>query len=298
MATDTSRAQGDPHVPVARQRSSATSSTGRSTTDDFEELTFDYTPEELGIDAANAAKIEEIKRLRPLAANQPWGIFFVKFEPKQLPVVALRRILSRVVVKKRASANAAEQRGVGSRRSPLHLELRRGRRAADQLRALLARPGDRAICRRSRCWRWDELDTPLHLDDVADTLVEHLSWPADDECDDETWRERWRSAFDAPPREVVTTSKALAMRLAELARPIRDRINTRSRDRDRGRAGHEADEGVPGGARPRPRAGRLRRHVRADDRLRPALGADREPERATRPTTSPRTCAPTRSSRS
>lgn len=76
---------------------------------DFEELTFDYTPEELGIDTASAAKIQEIKRLRPLSANQPWGIFFVKFEPKKLPVVVLRRILSRVVLKKRASANSAER---------------------------------------------------------------------------------------------------------------------------------------------------------------------------------------------
>ena len=50
----------------------------------------------LGIDRASAAKIEEIKRLRPLTVNQPWGVFFVKFEPKRLPVVALRRILSSV----------------------------------------------------------------------------------------------------------------------------------------------------------------------------------------------------------
>jgi hypothetical protein len=78
-------------------------------TEDFEDLTFDYSPEELGIDAANAAKIEEIKKLRPLHANQPWGIFFVKFEPKRLPVVALRRILAGLVVKKRATASAAEQ---------------------------------------------------------------------------------------------------------------------------------------------------------------------------------------------
>jgi hypothetical protein len=34
--------------------------------DDFEELTFDYTAEELGINPENAAKIQEIKRLRPL----------------------------------------------------------------------------------------------------------------------------------------------------------------------------------------------------------------------------------------
>ena len=52
---------------------------------DFEDLIFEYTPEELGIDAENAAKIQEIKRLRPLSPQQPWGIFFVKFEPGGYP---------------------------------------------------------------------------------------------------------------------------------------------------------------------------------------------------------------------
>ncbi len=132
--------RSDPDVPVSLSGSCATSSTGRSTTDDFEDLTFDYTPEELGIDPANAAKIEEIKRLRPLSTSQPWGIFFVKFEPKRLPVVALRRILSGVALKKRASANSRGSRRLGGRRSALHLELRRGRRAPDQLRALLSGP--------------------------------------------------------------------------------------------------------------------------------------------------------------
>ena len=77
--------------------------------DDFEELTFEYTPAELGIDAKNAAKIQEVKRLRPLVPGQPWGIFFVKFEPKRLPVVALRRILGQVALKRRASANKSER---------------------------------------------------------------------------------------------------------------------------------------------------------------------------------------------
>src|SRR5436189_1146080 len=80
--------------------------------DSFEEvdnLFYEFTPDELGIDPKTAAKIQEIKRLRPLSVNQPWGIFFVKFEPKKLPVVALRRILSRVVLKQRASANSAER---------------------------------------------------------------------------------------------------------------------------------------------------------------------------------------------
>ena len=81
---------------------------GQSDFEDVDDLFYDFTPEELGIDAANAAKIVEIKRLRPLSVKQPWGIFFVEFEPKKLPVVALRRLLSRVALKKRPSANSAE----------------------------------------------------------------------------------------------------------------------------------------------------------------------------------------------
>src|SRR5581483_2745209 len=67
--------------------------------DDFDELTFDYAPDELGLDKATAVKVKEIKQLRPLSNEQPWGIFFVNFEPKHLPIVVLRRILSALVIK-------------------------------------------------------------------------------------------------------------------------------------------------------------------------------------------------------
>ena len=107
----------------------------------MDDLFYDFTADELGIDPKNAAKIQEIKRLRPLSPRQPWGIFFVKFEPKRLPVVALRRILSQVALKKRASANSAERAAWACGRPALRLQLRRGRRAPDQLRPLLEGPG-------------------------------------------------------------------------------------------------------------------------------------------------------------
>ena len=191
--------------------------------DDFEEITFDYTAEELGIDAANRAKIQEIKRLRPLAANQPWGIFFVKFEPKRLPVVALRRILSRVVLKKRAAANSAD-------------------RAAWDLADLLfiSNYGDDAERRISfahfvqdddwgdlptlKVLGWDGDDTNLHLDHVARELTTKLRWP-DDMADVPAWRSTWGDAFTLRHREVITTAKRLAERLADLARETRKKAN-------------------------------------------------------------------------
>lgn len=193
--------------------------------EDFEELTFDYTPEELGIDTANAAKIQEIKRLRPLSINQPWGIFFVKFEPKKLPVVALRRILSRVTLKKRASANAAER--PAWQMDDLLFVSNYGEEGDERQISFahFAHNGVKNDLPTLKVLGWDNLDTPLHLDHVADVLSERLAWP-EDEDDAERWRETWRSAFTLRHREVITTSKVLAVRLAELARAIHDRLNT------------------------------------------------------------------------
>ena len=191
-------------------------------TDDFEELTFEYSAEELGINAVNAAKIQEIKRLRPLSTNQPWGVFFVKFEPKLLPVVALRSILGRVVPKKRASANSAERPSWAM--EDLLFISNYGEGDARQISfAHFAAPADNAKLPTLKVVAWDDRDTALHLDQVAGKLTEDLVWPADED-DADAWREQWRAAFTLGHREAITTSQQLSVRLAELAKVIRDRI--------------------------------------------------------------------------
>src|SRR5688572_16166844 len=130
---------------------------------DFEELTFEYTAEELGIDTKNAAKIQEIKRLRPLAPNQPWGIFFVKFEPKRLPVVALRRILSQVALKKRASANKSERQAWAA--DDMLFVSNYGEGDERQISfAHFSKSQDDSDLPTLKVLGWDNLDTPLHLD--------------------------------------------------------------------------------------------------------------------------------------
>ncbi len=192
--------------------------------DDFEELTFDYTPEELGLNAESAAKIQEIKRLRPLSVSQPWGIFFVKFEPKNLPVVALRRILSQVALKKRASANAADRAGWAA--DDLLFVSNYGQDGERKISfAHFARPSSREDLPTLKVLGWDNQDTPLHLDSIAKELTENLAWPQD-ENDADAWRKRWRSAFTLGHREVITTAERLSIRLAELAGAIRDRIRS------------------------------------------------------------------------
>ena len=189
---------------------------------DFEELTFEYSAEELGIDAVNAAKIQEIKRLRPLAANQPRGVFFVKFEPKRLPVVALRSILGRVALKKRASANNAE-RPAWAMEDLLFIS-NYGEGDARQISfAHFAAPASSVKLPTLKVVVWDDRDTPLHLDQVARELTEGLAWPVDED-DADAWREQWRAAFTLGYRETITTAQQLSVRLAELAKATRDRI--------------------------------------------------------------------------
>ena len=191
--------------------------------DDVDDLFFDFTPEELGIDAKNAAKIQEIRRLRPLSTHQPWGIFFVKFEPKRLPVVALRRILSQVALKKRASANSDEQAAWSA--DDLLFVSNYGEGGNRQITfAHFAQCEAKKDLPTLKVLGWDNLDTPLHLDHVAELLTERLSWP-DDEEDKVGWGRQWRSAFTLVHREVITTSKELSIGLAGLARSIRECIN-------------------------------------------------------------------------
>ena len=156
--------------------------------------------------------------------------------------MALRRILSQVALKKRASANSAERTawakddllfvsnyGVGDERqiSFAHFSTPTNAHDLPTLKVL----------------GWDNRDTALHLDTVATELTEHLAWPKNDN-DASAWREQWRAAFTLRHREVITTSRELSVRLAALARTIRDRITDRPRHRDQTRPAEHAHEGV------------------------------------------------------
>ncbi|MBI2431703.1 MAG: hypothetical protein HYV26_02400 [Candidatus Hydrogenedentes bacterium] len=190
-------------------------------TDDVEELSFDYEPEELGLDPKQVAQVKEIKQLRPVA-KQPFGIFFLSFEKKRLPVVILRRVLSSLVIRKRASASKAHRAaweqhdllfisayGEAEHRSICFAHFSEDPYQPSDLPAL-------------RVLNWDDRDTILHMDHIDRALRAQLKWP-EDESDQKGWRKAWSAAFTERHREVITTSKQLAERLAALARKVRDR---------------------------------------------------------------------------
>lgn len=186
---------------------------------DIEDLTFDYEADELGLKPADAAKVKAIRQLRPLDSKQPWGIFFIEFDKKKLPVVVLRRILSHLVVKKRASANKAN-RAAWSAEDLLFISAF-GPDEDDGRDISFAHfhqeDGDMPTL---RVLDWDGGDTPLKLQHVAATLREKLHWPAPNESLD-AWRARWSGVFRHRIGHVINTADMLADAMAVLAKRIR-----------------------------------------------------------------------------
>lgn len=188
---------------------------------DFDALTFQYAPEELGLLDQYADAIESIHQLRPVVDGQPWGIFFVRFSKKKLPVGVLRRILSQLALKKRASANQAER--AAWRADDLLFVSAFGEETGRNREIAFAHfhqhAGDLPTL---RVIGWDGNDTPLKLDYLQGLLADKLHWPTDP-TDAEAWRTLWRSPFRHRPGHVIRKSDELAEELAKLARAIRDR---------------------------------------------------------------------------
>ena len=188
--------------------------------EDWDDVSFEFDPaEDLGLDPDVAAKIKSIRQLRPLPGPrpQPFGIFFIEFDRKRLPVVALRRILGKLVTRKRESANPKDRKTW--HQDDLLFVSACGEDT--QRRIEFAHFGEDAHNGLPilRVLGWDADDTLPKLDWVEAQLREKLYWP--DDVEDDEWREQWRGAFTLRHREAITTSKQLAVRLADLARGIR-----------------------------------------------------------------------------
>ena len=188
---------------------------------EFEDVIFEYEPQELGLKEEETAKVREIHQLRPLVTNQPWGVFFISFEEKQLSVTVLRRILRALVVKQRGGAVDRQ----AWQKSDLIFAANFGKSGERELAFVHFSDGaatnDLPVM---KVLGWNARDTKLHNDHVGHQLSKQLAWP-DDPADVAEWRKQWLSAFEVRHREVITTSKELAKRLAALAIDIRATVN-------------------------------------------------------------------------
>jgi len=112
--------------------------------------------------------IREIRQLRPLSEIQPWGIFYIDFEPKRLPVVVLRRVLKKLVIKRRASANKANLR-MWQTHDLLFINSF-GEAEDRSITFAHFQQEDPTTSPTLKVIGWDGQDTPLHLDRCLNEL--------------------------------------------------------------------------------------------------------------------------------
>ena len=149
-------------------RTSATSSTGRCrrTTSRTCLRRFDddvRTARKTSASTAGTPRRSRHQASAAARASQPWGVFFVMFEPRRLPVVALRTHPGLRRPEEACLGQWFRPGRMGCGGSALHLDLRGGGRSPDQLRPLrptLPEDGVPTL----NVLGWDNRDTPLHLD--------------------------------------------------------------------------------------------------------------------------------------
>lgn len=189
---------------------------------DEEHLTWEWLPEEVGIDPAEMSSLRRLRQLRPLSADQPWGIFFVEFDRERLPVTQFRRV-AQAFARRRSQRAPGDNRPRWDAENLLFVVTTGGDQTVQlHLLALWNRDG-RADEIRSLAWR-PRQGSDRHLARLHHELLPRLTWPAEDQAIADDWTARWREAFKLPHGAVISTASRLAEQMAACASDLRDQI--------------------------------------------------------------------------
>ncbi len=159
-----------------------------------------------------------IKQLRPLIPNQPWNIFYIEFESKNLPILVLRRTLKALV------------KNIGQSTIINHWNFTKfllfsvsGETNKRQL----------TICTLSKITsKIKDLDLKIFSLGTSITnfrfiqskiKIEQLVWP-ESTTDSIEWEKQWSNAFYFEPRNLINSSNLFINDLVELAKKIREQI--------------------------------------------------------------------------
>lgn len=181
-----------------------------------DDILIDWKPEELHLDPAKVAKLVDITQLPPLTAKQNFGVFFLNFDGRNLPITAVRRLVHRLVSNKRG-------RGAGTHPTW----------ALDDLLFFCFANGDQRVIhvvnfrekdgkRVLRVLSWSDKPTETRLDLLVRKAVPELSWTADDAP--RLIVDPASSRALAGYREGLRNAKQLSRRMAEVAQDVRDEV--------------------------------------------------------------------------
>ena len=177
-----------------------------------------WAPEELHLKSQELGTLTSIQQVPKLTSSQPFGVFVLTFKGGRLPIGALRRVVNQLVRRQRVRSNAAaSQWDLGDLIFFCHSDEGRGSLHIVALRDHGGVPEIKTIS-------WTTEATPTRMQLLSQHSLPDLLWPEKATPLDE-WRGQWREAFTGGYREGVKTAAALAQRMAEVARDIRDEIH-------------------------------------------------------------------------
>jgi hypothetical protein len=155
--------------------------------EEVEDLTFEFSPSELGLKEGAFKPIRQLRRPRD-TDEMPWGVFFLDLDSGRIPVGALRRLLRTLVRKKRA--NPAD-RATWELPDLLFICSHRDESGAAFSFVHFDQPAAAGRSARLTSFGW----SPHSLNRTALELnLPPLRWPAVPEP--AAWRAQWRKAFD------------------------------------------------------------------------------------------------------
>ncbi|MHA1147766.1 MAG: N-6 DNA methylase [Promethearchaeota archaeon] len=164
--------------------------------DETEDITFDYSSTELGIEKYSSARIKTIKQIRPLTDEQPWGLFLVEFETKKLPIGMLKRILKSLVSSKRKNIRSK----IWNLTELIFIIIlgEKDERAIHFANFTESENGKPKL----RTFSWDSTNTFIEYLQAKYDL-DKLHWPKDDK-DTRKWKKKWLSAFKIKKEEIIS----------------------------------------------------------------------------------------------
>ena len=185
--------------------------------DDIDDISYDFSAEDIGLKEESFAKISELKQLQPLVDGQKWGIFCVEFDSNRFEPSALKKILSGLIPRKRNSADHA----VWSQQDLLFIcNWGKDNNSTIGLAHFEDREKGLPQIKIFSCAPALEDFTQIR---IFEERISKLAWP-ENTNNIEEWRALWSSAFSVGYKQTIQDSSTLTIQLAAEAQNIRDRI--------------------------------------------------------------------------
>lgn len=191
--------------------------------DEIDFTTWSVDNAQIGLNDKVSIDQVQVYELRPLTAAQPWGVFFLSVDgTSKLSVTLLRRLLRGLVLKKRTSADTSHLQQWNLADLMFVCTLNESNKTTQYFAHF--KEQESGLPKLFIGSKWDDSQPKQQIEIAKSRLKSNLRWP-DDENDLPLWRINWSKAFILAHREVIKSSEALSIEMANIAKKIRAKLH-------------------------------------------------------------------------